>query len=66
MNSRRLHPPETPQGTGATGGGSNGDGVHSEKSFCIRGKIRLHGFSRGTIPPRCSSDFAPVVRLYRH
>ena len=31
-------PPETPRRTGATGGGSDRDVVHSGKSFCIRGK----------------------------
>ena len=38
MNSRRLHPPRPPRGTGATGGGSNRDVVHSGKGFCIRAK----------------------------
>ena len=31
-------PPETPRGTGATGGGSDREVVHSGESFCIRGK----------------------------
>ena len=31
-------PPETPRGTGATGGGSDRDVVHSGESFCIRVK----------------------------
>ena len=33
-------PPETPRGTGATGGGSDRDVVHSGESFCVRGKNR--------------------------
>ena len=31
-------PPETPQGTGATDGGNDGDVVHSRESFRIRAK----------------------------
>ena len=38
MNSRRLRPPETPQGTGATGSGSDGDGVHCGKRCRIQAK----------------------------
>ena len=32
-------PPETPGGTGATGGDSDGDWVQSGESFCIRAKL---------------------------
>ena len=44
-------PPETPRGTGATGGGSDRDVVQSGESFCIRGKTCLLSEPRGTIPP---------------
>ena len=51
MNLRRLHPPEPPQGTGATGGGSDRDGVHSGKRCRIQLNL-LVSDPRGTIPPR--------------
>ena len=38
--------PRAPQGTGATGSGSDGDGVHSGERFGIRGKRRLFGKPR--------------------
>ena len=37
-------PPENPQGTGATDGGSDGDGVHSGKCFGIRAKAVRSAF----------------------
>ena len=47
-------PPESPQGTGATDGGSDGDGVHSGESFCIRAEthqsaIRAARFHRAVL-----------------
>ena len=47
-------PPETPRGTGATGGGSDRDVVHSGESFRIRGKTCLLGEPRGMIPTLAS------------
>ena len=38
MNSRRLRPPRPPRGTGATGSGSDGDGVHCGKRCRIQAK----------------------------
>ena len=43
-------PPETPRGTGKPGATTHRDNVHSGKSFRIRGKRRLLGEPRGTIP----------------
>ena len=47
-------PPENPQGTGATDGGSDGDGVHSGKCFGIRAEthqsaIRAARFHRAVL-----------------
>ena len=52
-------PPENPQGTGATDGGSDGDGVHSGKCFGIRSKSHSVSYPHGMIltlasPPRGS------------
>ena len=54
MNSMRLHPPETPRGTGRLGEVANRDIVHSGKSFCIRGKTCLFGKPRSMIPTLAS------------
>ncbi len=45
-------PPETPRGTGKPGEVADRDFVHSGESFRIRGKNRLLGEPRGTIPSR--------------
>jgi len=42
-------PPENPQGTGATDGGSDGDGVHSGESFGIRSKSHSVSYPHGMI-----------------
>ena len=53
MNSRRLRPPRPP-GNGQAGRGSDRGGVYSGKRFGIRGKRRLFGKPRGTIPTLAS------------
>ena len=49
MNSMRLRP-RAPPGTGKPGAVANRDNVHSGERFGIRGKRRLFGKPRGTIP----------------
>ena len=43
-------PPENPRVTGKPGAITHRDIVHSGKRFCVRGKSRLFGEPRGTIP----------------